>query len=115
MKKKRKIALWWKKIAYWKKGGIIGFLIGLFPLLIQVLVILIKKIDPAISTFVLSQVLALVASLPAILLSPFALLNCSNGEECLAKIITYGVFLSPIFYSLIGMGGGYLISKIKRK
>lgn len=108
---------WWKKLKYWKKGGIIGFLIGLLPLLSGLLsseggsgIFLLNFIAlPSILIFLVLYLVLYGVGLLNILLNIMEI----NVEYDYGIPIVLGWFLAPLVYLILGIIFGKIYQNTK--
>jgi len=113
---------WWKKLSYWKKGAIIGFLIPIIIFIIGML------LDSILVHFMTNENEAFLRSIQSIyhfplflfswildLLFKFKIIPC-RGEACAygGPQMVVAVF-SPMIYAAIGAIIGLITSKIKKQ
>ena len=98
----------WKKLKYWQKGGIIGFIIGLLMMIILFI--------PDNSTLGKFEFIGLIQEyilfpwIFILILPPF-----SCYEDCSREYLYANAVLFIILFALIGALIGLIISKIKKK
>lgn len=94
---------WWDKLSYWKKGALIGAILG------SIKIPLFVSFGEDIPEFIGN----LLFKIPDELICN--LLNLSEGEPCGFFVFFYGFVYNPIFYALIGSLVGYLYYKLRKK
>ena len=97
-----KLKEWWKRLEYWKKGGIIGILFGLLKL---PFFLLSGEILP-------NFIYTLLTKIPDEFICN--LFKFRLGEECGFFSLYYGWLYNPIFYGITFFIMGFLWGKIKK-
>ena len=92
---------WWKNLALWKKGGLIGFLIGILKVPIFVLI-----------GEYLPNIIINIFSIPDIFICN--MFKFGLGERCGFFVITYGLIYNPLFYMLLGIFVAFVYNLVTR-
>lgn len=95
---------WWKKLDYWKKGGIIGFIFGLFIYFINYVTSGSIKYNSLLDNII--EIFSIITLNPICL--PFGL-----SDDCFFLLFFVGWILIPIFYAIIGIVIGLIYGKTK--
>ncbi|MBI2650283.1 hypothetical protein HYX04_03140 [Candidatus Woesearchaeota archaeon] len=101
----RKTKQFWGKLKYWQKGGVIGLIFGLIVFYFS------------FSPFYDSPFLIILIALPYLSFATILwILNALPNDPLAPEgIVVIAVYLSPIFYTLLGILIGLIIGKIKKK
>lgn len=100
----------WKDWPYWLRGGIIGFVIGLIPLILSQIFLIKGLLAVIYGVFVLPPELILLNIIPASLKNIFFDMG-SCFILCIPRFL--GFLVIALFYFLVGALIGSIISKIK--
>ena len=106
----KKAIKWWKGLAYWKKGAIIGFFGSLILLLMGKYLFSPFAILIIFPTSLIILGLQIIFNLP---LSSVGNLIGVHNEYGIEIAIVLGTIISPLFYLLLGALIGFIIGKRK--
>lgn len=98
-----KVKKLWRKLKYWQKGGIIGLIFGLIALFVMY-----NYVSTFSNIFIVLPYLFFVTIL-------WILNALPNDPLAPEGIVVIAIFLSTIFYTLLGILMGVIIGKIKKK
>lgn len=95
-----------RKFKYILFGGLLGFLIGAFPIVFDLLNI----VNDEIEEMILNKAILII--MPAFWISEL-FFSVMREKTAVFVIVSYGLFLAPFFYAAIGALSGYIISRRK--